>query len=122
MRGPKPSEITAGTLAEVPRPPSWLSREFKAEWKRILPDLIERRALSVADMGAVEDLCVARGLVRQIEREMRKLGRIDPVLCRLQDKATATALRLAAEIGATPVARTRAGSPKDERADTSFCD
>jgi phage terminase small subunit len=49
-RGRKsPASAPADALVEVPNPPAWLDREARAEWRRIMPSLIERRILSPAD-------------------------------------------------------------------------
>lgn len=109
-RGRKPTTILggAGTIGDAPRAPSWLSAAAKAEWRRIMPLLVERRILTDADMGSVENYCVAIGRSREIERLFKKAGGdIDPKLFRMQDKAIQTARQLAAELGLTPVSRSR---------------
>lgn len=110
MRGTKPSTVRqdATALARVPAAPSWLSKFAKSEWRRIMPLLVERRILTAADMGSVENYCVAIGRVREIEKQFSLAGgAIDPVFCRMQDKAIQTARQLAAELGLTPVSRSR---------------
>lgn len=110
MRGRKPAAIVAGStpVAKVPNAPAWLSKDAKAEWRRVMPILVERRILTDADMGGVENYCVAIGRTREIEKLFRKAGGdIDPRLFRMQDKAIQTARQLAAELGLTPVSRSR---------------
>jgi P27 family predicted phage terminase small subunit len=109
MKGTKPAvRQDAAALAAAPRPPAWLSKFAKAEWRRIMPLLVERRILTDADMGSVENYCVAIGRVREIERQFALAGgEIDPRLFRMQDKAIQTARQLAAELGLTPVSRSR---------------
>nr|WP_205520629.1 phage terminase small subunit P27 family [Propylenella binzhouense] len=101
-------------MASAPRPPTWLSKDAKAEWKRIMPLLIERRVITDADMGSVENYCVSIGRVREIERMIRAAGTVDPALFRMQDKATQTARQLAAELGLTPVSRSRPSVRNDD--------
>ena len=125
MRGRKPElRPTAKAVANVPAPPSWFSKDAKAEWRRIMPALIERRILTEPDFGMVEAYCVSIGRVREIERQIQKSGEITPPLFRMQDKATQTARQIAAELGLTPVSRSRPTIRDDEGADgdLSFLD
>lgn len=111
LRGVKPPiERDSNALTKAPAAPKQLSAYARAEWKRIMPGLIERGIITRADLGGVEDYCRARGLVREIEDALRASGEIDMKLCRLQDKAMQTARQLAAEYGLSPVSRARVGS------------
>lgn len=108
MKGRKPVlKPDPEAVNTVPRAPSWMSKQAKAEWNRVLPALVQRRVITVADMGSLENYCVACGRIREIEVMIQKATELDPVLFRLQDKATATARQLAAELGLTPVSRSR---------------
>lgn len=109
MRGRKPQlGNEAAPVANVPDAPAWLSKDGKAEWRRIMPLLVERRILTDADLGSVENFCLAIGRTRELERLIQKAkGEIDPKLFRMQDKAIQTARQLAAELGLTPVSRSR---------------
>lgn len=124
MRGRKPASIAAGTspLLDVPRPPIWLSKDAKAEWRRIMPDLVDRRTLTTPDMGMVEAYCVSIGRIREIEHEIRAGGSIDLKLFRAQDAATKTARQIAAEIGLTPVSRSRPAVRDDATPDDDWLD
>jgi P27 family predicted phage terminase small subunit len=120
MRGTKPSTVRrdATALARVPTSPSWLSKPAKAEWRRIMPLLIERRILTDADMGSVENYCLAIGRIREIELQFRlDAGPIDPKLFRMQNQAMQTARQLAAELGLTPVSRSRPAVRDDGKND-----
>ncbi|MCQ1779153.1 phage terminase small subunit P27 family [Neorhizobium galegae] len=111
LRGVKPPvEPDSSALAKAPAAPKQLSAYARAEWKRIMPGLIERGIITRGDLGGVEDYCRARGIVREIEDALRASGEIDMKLCRLQDKAMQTARQLAAEYGLSPVSRARVGS------------
>jgi P27 family predicted phage terminase small subunit len=117
MKGTKPQLRTASNaVKKPPAPPSWLSKDGRAEWSRVIPSLVERRILTDADMGALENYCLATGRVREIERAIQKNG-IDPVFVRMQDKAMATARQLAAELGLTPVSRSRPSVRNDNDED-----
>lgn len=116
MKGTKPHlVIDNGAMKKVPSPPSWLSAEAKKEWRRVMPVLIERRILTVADLASLENYCVSIGRVREFEVDMQ--AAIDPEVklkCfRAADKAMATARLLAAELGLTPVSRSRPAVRKD---------
>jgi P27 family predicted phage terminase small subunit len=105
MKGRKP-ELAADVHAlETVRPPAWLSKHAKAEWRRVTPELAKRRILTPADLGSLESYCIAMGRVRELERLLH--AGIDPKLFRMQDKAMMTARQLAAELGLTPVSRSR---------------
>ncbi len=106
MRGTKPRLVVDNSaMQKSPAAPSWLSDEAKREWKRVMPTLVERRILTVADLGSLESYCTAIGRVRQIEGMLQQ--EFDLKLFRAQDKAMATARQLAAELGLTPVSRSR---------------
>ena len=116
MRGRKPelgNDPDAVKLA--PRAPGWLSAQAKAEWRRIMPLLIVRRILTEADMASVENYCVAIGQVRATEDIINREGftivtanglRAHPAV-RIQSDAMTRARLLAAELGLTPVSRSR---------------
>lgn len=111
LRGVKPAIAPdSSAITKTPAAPKQLSAYARAEWKRIMPGLIERGIITRGDLGGVEDYCRARGLVREIEDTLRASGEIDMKLCRLQDKAMQTARQLAAEYGLSPVSRARVGS------------
>lgn len=106
MRGRKPElHADINALDASTRPPSWLSKHAKAEFRRVMPELAKRRILTIADLGSLESYCVAMGRVRQLEALLRT--EIDLKLLRAQDKSMVTARQLAAELGLTPVSRSR---------------
>ena len=113
-RGVKPSTIVvaSSTLTTVPRPPSGLSKEAKAEWRKVAPILIERRVLTVADLAVLENLCIAYGMMRHAEREVRAHGIVMPdgkrnpastALIQAQQQH----LRAADHLGLSPTARSK---------------
>lgn len=116
MRGTKPNlVIDSGAIKANRAAPSWLSKDAKAEWKRVFPSLVDRRILTTADLGGLENYCVACGRIREVERVIQAAGvAIDPAMFRLQDKAMQTARQLAAELGLTPVSRSRPTMRDDE--------
>lgn len=116
MRGRKPKQKPcADAVTKVMRAPEWLSTDAKAEWSRSMPILADRRTLTAADLPSYENYCVAVGQIRAMERIIAKKGhlietdkgtRINPAV-RLQSDAMTRARLLAAELGLTPVSRSR---------------
>lgn len=105
------------TRAGGPRPPSWMPKAAQAEWRRVFPVLTERRILTDADLGCLENYCLAIGQVRDCQRAItrarkmfvqsnRSAPRPHPGF-RLQHEAMRQARQLAAELGLTPVSRSR---------------
>ena len=132
MRGRKPELATVrNALEAVITAPAWLSKQAKAEWRRVMPDLTKRRILTAADLGSLENYCIAIGQVRDMERLVGKEGhvvetargpRAHPAV-RIQSDAMTRARLLAAELGLTPVSRSRPAIRDDENSDDlSFLD
>ncbi|WP_198388817.1 phage terminase small subunit P27 family [Sinorhizobium meliloti] len=114
LRGVKPSLAPdRAPLTKAPPAPKWMTDEARAEWKRIMPRLIEDRIITKADLTGVENYCVAVGRVREIEALFRTSG-LDKVLFGMQNRAMQTARQLAAEYGLSPVSRARVGSAAAE--------
>jgi P27 family predicted phage terminase small subunit len=95
-----------------------------------MPLLIERRILTDADVGSVENYCVAIGQVRQMERLIAEQGhvvetqrgpRAHPAV-RIQADAMTRARLLAAELGLTPVSRSRPAITEREDHDLAALD
>ncbi|WP_127113059.1 phage terminase small subunit P27 family [Shimia sediminis] len=129
MRGTKPH------LKEDPEaitdlgPPAWLSDEAADEWNRVMPILAERKILTVADLGSLENYCIATGMVREAETHIQVYGAVldvDGVFKRnpsvgIQSDAMTRARLLAAELGLTPVSRSRP-TIRDDDDDDSLVD
>lgn len=116
MRGVKPHLVVDNAaVAKAPGVPAWLSVDAKREWKRVVPILVERRILTTADLGSLENYCTAIGQVREMERQLQRDGHVidtDKGLKRhpavgIQSDAMTRARLLAAELGLTPVSRSR---------------
>ncbi|WP_444665748.1 phage terminase small subunit P27 family [Cereibacter changlensis] len=111
-RGVKPALTSdSEALTKAPPAPAYLSTQAKAEWKRIMPQLIRRAIICRADLAGVENYCTMIGTIRQIEKQ-RSLagGLIDVKLFGVLNRAAQTARQLAAEYGLTPTSRARIGS------------
>lgn len=132
MRGRKPHlEIVKASISDMSAP-DWLSIDGKAEWDRIVPILGKRKILTEADLGSLENYCMAMGLAREMEREIQKLGPIQKIYkvdkegnamlvsarknpaVAIQSDAMTRARLLAAELGATPVSRGRPSVDSDD--------
>ncbi|WP_421695479.1 phage terminase small subunit P27 family [Aestuariivirga sp.] len=121
MKGTKPQiRVDAKAIARTPRPPAWLSQHARAEWRRIMPHLVERRILTDADLAMVEGFCIATSRVREVEDLMRSGDMLDPKLWRVQNQALQTARQIAAELGLTPVSRSRPTIRDDDQSDNEF--
>lgn len=119
LRGVKPAlSRDRDPLTKAPQPPKFFNEYARAEWRRVMPRLIEDRIITKADLGGVEDFCMARGSVREIEAMMRDAsGAIDGKLFRMRDKAMQTARQLAAEYGLSPTSRARVSSGANDNDD-----
>lgn len=116
MRGVKPHLVVDNSAVDkAPPAPSWLSGQAKLEWKRVVPVLVERRILTTGDLGSLENYCTAIGQIRDMEHLLQTQGHvidIDGVPKRnpavgIQADAMTRARLLAAELGLTPVSRSR---------------
>lgn len=120
MRGRKPDQIVAGSapVVAVPQPPTWLSKDAKAEWRRVVPILIERKVLTEGDMPTLESYCASTGTVRDAQRQMNRdglmvAGKRHP-LFGVQNAAMTTQRLCASELGLTPVSRSRPTIREDQ--------
>jgi P27 family predicted phage terminase small subunit len=120
MRGRKPEGIVTGTstVLEAPRAPAWLAKHARAEWKRVSPILTERRTLTDADLGCLEAYCAAVGLMRlaqkTIDAEGLTMGSRKHPAVAIQADAMTQVRQLAAELGLTPVSRSRPAMRDDD--------
>jgi len=116
-RGVKPAlSADHEALTKAPTVPARLNAYARAEWKRIMPQLIARRIITKADLAGVENYCMAVGTVNQIGDLMAEMAIPDLKLGGLQIRYMQTARQLAAEYGLTPTSRARVGAagPDDD--------
>ncbi|NSL24916.1 P27 family phage terminase small subunit [Agrobacterium tumefaciens] len=110
-RGVKPAiSRDSSALSKAPAPPKHFTSYARAEWKRIMPSLIERGIITRDNLGGVENYCIAEGAVKQIASAMAALPVPDLKLGGLQIRYAQTARQLASEYGLTPTSRARVGS------------
>lgn len=120
MKGRKPViQPTEGMVMTAIPCPEWLAKDARAEWSRVFPILTERRILTDADLGGLENYCIAIGRVRQMEAKIQTEQDPEMLLkfIRVQDKAMATARQIGAELGVTPVSRSRPAVREKEEDD-----
>lgn len=114
-RGVKPKQIVAASspARKVPPAPSGLSKEAKAEWRRVAPILHKRNTLDAADYPTLEAYCVHFSVIRQAQRSIDDLGLVlpdgkrNPAYGALKESSLLL-VRCAGELGLTPSARSRA--------------
>lgn len=117
LRGVKPAlSPDREPLTKAPPAPKWFTDHARAEWKRVVPQLIARRIVTKADLAGVEAYCAAVGAAFQIGEQLKAMPVPDLKLAGLQIRYMQTARQLAAEYGLTPTSRTRVGSnaPDDD--------
>jgi P27 family predicted phage terminase small subunit len=107
-----------GGLAGVPRAPDAVPADFHDEWNAIGADMVQRKILTAAALGLLESYLIARWTVREAQAAIAKHGVLieaatrnlkpNPA-CGLLAKALEATARLGAELGISPVARSKAG-------------
>ena len=115
MRGRKPTSIVSGSspVTLVPNPPTYLPKDAKAEWRRVAPILVvERQTLTEADLATLENYCLAVGIMRAASRVLTAEGLVTAAGKRhpaygIMNAAQTTQRLCAAELGLTPVSRSR---------------
>ena len=133
MKGRKPGTILTGTdaLKRAPLPPSSLTGTARNEWKRVARILVERRHLTAADLGALESYCVAIGMRDDARQTLTAFGgttytagaliKQHPAVGTLKSALDACA-RFGAELGLSPVSRSRVTALDSDADDLSHLD
>jgi P27 family predicted phage terminase small subunit len=109
----KPSVQVPATL---PKCPSHLHREARAEWKKLAPQLYAAGLLTELDVTALSALCWARATLLEATRKIAEEGATVPgsggvprtsPWVRIANQALQQVRLFAGEFGMTPVARQR---------------
>ena len=120
-----PNEMEVSRLLNIPEPPMQLNELGLREWDNITAELYGKQMLHLVDLPLVAAYCNEMALYIESEKILL-LGRIDEfyndegVLIKRTAKpeqkiakdALAAALKLAAQFGLTPSARTRISMPQ----------
>lgn len=125
MKGAKPQlKIVHSAVTRVPAPPTHLSAVAKAEWRRVVPDLISRGLFT--DPPMVENYCSAVAGAREAQKALKGKvmlnGKAHPAV-RMHQQYLEIARRHASELGLTPIGRQRtstAGQTDDGGEDDPF--
>lgn len=120
-----PERVTASP--GVPSPPTWLSREARAEWRRIVPDLDRLGVLSTLDRGSLSTYCSAWAQFVKAEQMLqdddlvaeRRAGNgpAKHPAWQVWREAATTVATLAKELFITPSSRLRSVKPEVEDGD-----
>lgn len=101
---------------EAPNPPTWLSREAKAEWRRIVPELEALGLVALIDRSLLAGLCESWATWVACQRVIRKEGYTftspNGHVCQRPEvaiggKALKDLVRLGGEFGLSPSSRSR---------------
>lgn len=124
-RGRKPELKLVPQVAVVrtPAPPTYLSQVAKAEWKRVVPDLIARGLFT--DPPLVENYCNAVAGAREAAKASKGKvmlnGKAHPAV-RMFQQYSEIARRHAAELGLSPVTRNKDPKPKGKGGNDAWSD
>jgi P27 family predicted phage terminase small subunit len=129
-REPKPKSARPGM-------PSWLSKDAKTEWKRIVPELAKVGLLTLVDRTALASYCQAHAELQIATRLLDKEGRIveedvygkdgevkgtvtkaHPAV-KLQRDAFTRVKQFINEFGLTPASRSRLQVTPEEKTDAA---
>lgn len=139
-RGPKPKpsalKVIQGTFrpdrapANEPKPevvapeaPKLLTKDARAEWDRLVPQLLELGLLSAIDRDQLAGYCAALAVWAQAERDIKKHGAIIKTPFGLKNnpavmnrfKAWEHIRRFGALFGLSPADRTRVNAEKNQK-------
>lgn len=111
----------------APNPPSWLSREAKAEWRRVTPGLTRLDLVKPEDRAALTAYCETWATFVEAIRLVRREGitAVNPdsgrvsehPAVRVADKAASQLRQYAQHFGLTPAAERHVSKPDDDRGD-----
>jgi P27 family predicted phage terminase small subunit len=130
MRGRKPElKAVDGGLERLPKSPSSLSPEARAEWRRVAPELQRRRTLKTCDLTTLENYCEAVATIRRCRTLLAEQGEVIETQQGLRrHPASVTLISMLAEVrryaealGLTPTSRHKVPSESDvEDGDRDF--
>jgi len=107
--------------AGTPKPPTWLDKEARAEWHRIVPDLEASGILCEVDRAALALLCDAWSVYVRAQHEVSTRGiTVETPAGGVQKNPAVTVMegahdrwkRMCEQFGLTPQSRSRIRAPK----------
>lgn len=110
----------------APNPPTWLDREARAEWRRVVPELDKLGILARLDRASLATYCdawsrwvQARHLIAEngLVVDNPERGPVKNPAWQVYRDAAATVQALAKELGTTPAVRLRMTLPEKDAAD-----
>ena len=115
-------------VRDAPTPPSWLGREAKAEWRRVVPEMERLRLLSRLTRASLTAYCETWEVFTVATRILHeeglvyeaKQGLIPHPAVNIQRQAGAELRRWAAEYGLTPATEQRVRAGELETDDDAF--
>jgi P27 family predicted phage terminase small subunit len=118
-RGTKRAPTMRGRLADM-APPEWFDSDARAEWDYVM-ETAPRDLLVGVDRAALTTFCLAAVQHRKAYERLQREGLTVPTMtgekthpaATIMSAQAATMLRAAAEMGFTPVARSRVPMPDD---------
>lgn len=125
--GHRPPPRRLKLAPRAPKPPTWLDREAKAEWARVVPALDRMGVLAEVDRAILATYCVAWSTMVDAHRKLRAEGlvatkRYGPVkhpLWQVWREAATQVRDLAKELYLTPTARLRSEIPEGDAGGSS---
>lgn len=110
-REPKPKLVTA-----APKCPGWMPPAGRAEWKRVVPELLRLGLLSIVDLAALQGYCAAYARALEADKLVKSMGLtiatktgffVQNPAVSISRLAWHAVRQFASEFGLTPSARTR---------------
>jgi P27 family predicted phage terminase small subunit len=125
-RRPIPAEVEPQGPEQLPQPPSFLSDDAKAEWHRLIAELVRLRLVTTIDTSLFAVYCESYAHWKVSVETLNRMGAKDPVtagllikdrdgprqnpLVRIVRNAAAHMVHCASQFGLGPIARARIAS------------
>lgn len=115
----RPVNIGPSFVRDAPEPPTWLSREAKAEWRRVVPELERLRLLSRVTRASLSAYCETWATFVKATRTVQrdgltidaKQGMLAHPAVGIARSAGAELRRWAVEYGLTPASEQKVKTP-----------
>ena len=126
--GGRPVKEPPAFVRTAPAPPEWLSREAKAEWRRVVPELERLKLLKKPSRSSLATYCESWATFVSATRRVQKEGLTIQAKQGLLPHPAVGIARTAgrelrawcSEFGLTPSSEARLTTPKDVAGDEDF--